>query len=56
MLKVQKNLLTISDRTTFIPESTVHQYYTRYRAENFYTKQISKQNMKKSIKISGPII
>ena len=49
-------ILTISDSTTFIPVSTVHHYHTRYRAENFHRKQISKQYMKKSIEISGPII
>ena len=54
MFKVHKNILTISDSTTFIPVSTVHHYHTRYRAENFHRKQISKQYMKKSIEISGP--
>ena len=50
-------MLTISDSTTFIPVSTVHHHYhTRYRAENFHRKRISKQNIKKSIEISGPII
>ena len=56
MFKVHKNILTISDSTTFIPVSTVHHYHTRHRAENFHRKQISKQYMKKSIEISGPII
>ena len=55
MFKVYKNILTISDSTTFIPVSTVHHYHTRYRAENFHRKRISKQYMKKSIEISGPI-
>ena len=56
MFIVHKNILTISDSTTFIPVSTVHHYHTRYRAENFHRKQISKQYMKISIEISGPII
>ena len=56
MFSVQKNILTISDSTTFIPVSTVHYYYTRYRAENFYRRQISKQYTKKSIEILGSII
>ena len=56
MFKVHKNILTISDSTTFIPVSTVHHYHTRYWAENFHRKQISKQYMKKSIEILGPII
>ena len=47
MFKVHKNILTISDSTTFIPVSIVHHYHTRYRAENFHRKQISKQYMKK---------
>ena len=55
MFKVPNNILTISDSTTFIPVSTVHHYHTRYRAENFQ-RQISKQYLKKSIEISGPII
>ena len=46
MFKVHKNILTISDSTTFIPVSTVHHYHTRYRAENFHRKQISKQYIK----------
>ena len=56
MFKVHKNILTISDSTTFIPVSTIHHYHTRYRVENFHRKQMSKQYMKKSIEISGPII
>ena len=56
MFKVYKNILTISDSTTFIRVSTVHHYHTRNRAENFHRKQISNQYMKKSIEISGPII
>ena len=56
MFKVYKNILTLSDSTTFIPVTTVHHYHTRYRAENFHRKQISKQYMKKIIEISGPII
>ena len=56
MFKVHENTLTISDSTTFIPVSTVHHYHTRYRAENFHGKQISKQYMKKFIEISGPIV
>ena len=56
MFKVHQNTLTISDSTTFIPVSTVHHYHIRHRAENFHRKQISKQTMKKSIKILGPII
>ena len=56
MFKVHKNILTISDSILFIPVSTVHHYHTRYRAENFHRKQISKQYMKKSIEISRPII
>ena len=56
MFKVPQNILTISDSTTFIPISAVHHYHTRYRAKNFHRKQISKQYMKKSIAISGPII
>ena len=56
MFKVHKNILTTSDSTAFIPVSTVYQYHIRYRAENFHRKQISKQHMKKSIEISGPII
>ena len=56
LFKVYKNILTISDSTTFIPVSTVHHYHTRYHAENFHKKQISKQYMKKSIEISGPNI
>ena len=43
MFKVHKNILTISDSTTFIPVSTVHHYHTRYRTEIFHRKQISKQ-------------
>ena len=38
MFKVHRNILTISDSTTFIPVSTVHHYHTRYRTENFYRK------------------
>ena len=45
--KVHKNILAISDSTTFISVATVHHYHTRYRAENFHRKQISKQYMKK---------
>ena len=56
MFKVHKNILTISDSTTFIPVSTVHHYHTRYRAENFHRKQISKLCMKKFVEISEPII
>ena len=56
MFKVHKNVLTISDSTTFIPVSTAHHSHTRYRAENFHRKQISKQYMKNSIEILGPII
>ena len=56
MFKVHKNILTISDSTTFIPVSTVHHYHARYRAENFHSKQISKQYMKKSVEIMGSII
>ena len=57
MFKVHKNILTISDSTTFISVSTVHHYYhTRYRAENFHRKQISKLYIRKSIEISGSII
>ena len=56
MFKVHNNILTISDSTTFIFVSTVHHYYTGYRAENFYRKQISKQYIKKFIEISGPIV
>ena len=56
MFKVHKNILTISDSTTFIPVSTFHHYHTRYRAENFHRKQISTQYTKKSIEILGSII
>ena len=56
MFKVYKNILTISDSTTFIPVSTVHHYHAKYRAKNFHNKQISKQYIKQSIENSGPII
>ena len=56
MFEVHKNILTISDSSTFIPVSTVHHYRIRYRAENFHRKQISNQFMKKSIGISGPVV
>ena len=56
MFTVHKNILTISDSTTFISVCTVHHHHCRYRAENFYRKQISKQYTKKSIEILGPII
>ena len=56
MFKVHKNILTISDSTTFIPVSTVHHYHFGYRAENFHRKQISKQYMKKYIEILGSTI
>ena len=52
MFQVHKNILTVSDSTTFIPVSTVHHYHIRYRAENFHRKQISKRYMKKSIEFS----
>ena len=56
MFKVHKNILTISDSTTFNPVSTVHRFHTRYRAENFHRKQTSKQHMKSSIENLGPTI
>ena len=38
IFKVHKNILTISDSTTFIPVSTIHHYHARYRAENLHKK------------------
>ena len=55
MFKVHKNMLTISDSTTFIPVSTVHHYHTRYSAENFHRKQISKQYIKNLLKFQDQL-
>ena len=46
MNEIHKNILTISDNTTFAPVTTIHRNHIRYQEENFQRKQISKQYIK----------